>query len=248
MDEPPLSHSPLAVAYYDRMMETRHRLGRPAFFNAAAHVLACPGRSSDHVFMFLHIEDSKVVEAHWQCHLCDPWMQICADVACSLVQGRTTAEILGLTLANFERKLGGADPMVASHTGAAALVAYKACVDYEVRRALRSGQLCGVNPESSLAEAGYSGRDGMLRLKCLIESRFATEGLKVPRARLESVCAEGTVQDFSVLAQDLLEAHAVERIKANGLGFPRSFGGATDDFIGHSGRLAESDRFVPSVL
>jgi NifU-like protein involved in Fe-S cluster formation len=244
MDEPPLSHSPLGVAYYDRMMETRQHLGRPALFNAAAHVLACPGRSSDHVFVFLRIEGSKVLDAHWQCHLCDPWMQISADIACSLVEGRGTAEILDLTLADFERKLGGPDHVVASHTGAADLVAYKACVDYEVKQAIRSDQNSEIRPKSRMAENGYSGRGGMLRLKRLIESRFAAEGLRIPRARLESVCAEGTIQDLSVLVQDLLEAHAIKRIRANGLGFPRSFDEALAGSAGNKSRSEETGKPV----
>jgi len=227
MEEPPLSHSPLGVAYYDRMMASKRHLGRPDFFNAAAHVLACPGRSSDHVYLFLQVEGHTIVEARWQCHLCDPWMQIAADIACSLIQGRDTGQILELTLADFEEILGGPDAVIASHTGAAGLVAYKAGLDYEVRRAVRDDQRTEkLSPKSRMADLGYSGRDGMLRAKGLIESRFAEEALRIPRARIESVCSDGTVQDFSVLVQDLLEARAADRVKANGMGFPRSFGEA----------------------
>jgi len=157
-------------------------------------------------------------------------MQITADIACSLIRGRNTRQLLDLTLADFEERFGGSDPVIASHTGAACLVAYKASLDYEVRQAIRSDQQREkLSPKSRMADLGYSGRQGMLRVKSLIESRFAEEGLKVPRARIESVCSDGTVQDFAVLIQDLLEAHAVDHVKANGMGFPRSFGEAPEE-------------------
>ena len=229
MEEPPLSHSQLGVKYYEKMMESKRHMGRPEFFNAAAHVLACPGRSSDHVYVFLHIEDSEIREARWQCHMCDPWMQITADIACTLIEGRDTGHILELELSDFEGLLGGSDYVIASHTGAATLVAYKAGLDYEVKEALRSDQAGKVSPKSELADLGYTGREGLLQIKRLIESRFRDEGLKIPRARLESVCANGTVQDFSSLVQDLLERPAVETVRARGMGFPRSFDETWDE-------------------
>jgi hypothetical protein len=192
-------------------------------------VLACPGRSSDHVYMFMHIEGSVVKEARWQCHMCDPWMQIAADIACFLVEGLKTSEILNLELPQYEEKLGGEDFVVASHTGAATLVAYKACMDYEVKETIKSDQKEKISPNSALNELGYTGRDGMLRLKRLLESRFENEQLKIPRARLESVCSSGSVQDCSSMVVDMLERRAIDLVKANGLGFPRSFDEALED-------------------
>jgi len=229
MEEPPLSHSQLGVKYYEKMMESKRHMGRPEFFNAAAHVLACPGRSSDHVYMFLHIEESRILEARWQCHMCDPWMQITADIACTLIEDGDTSLILGLELSDFENLLGGSDFVIASHTGAATLVAYKAGLDYEVKEALRNDQSGKVSPKSQLSELAYTGRDGLLRIKRLIENRFRDEELKIPRSRLESVCANGSVQDFSSLIQDLLERRAVETVRARGMGFPRSFDETYDE-------------------
>ncbi|MDA0837531.1 MAG: hypothetical protein O3B01_00805 [Planctomycetota bacterium] len=228
MDEPPIQESRIGFEYYNTIIDTGSRMGRPDFFNALGQVLACPGRSSDHVYMFMHIEDSVIKEAKWQCHMCDPWMQIAADIACSLVKGLKTSEILDLKLPQYEEKLGGKDFVVASHTGAATLVAYKACMDYEVKETIKSDQEDKVSPKSALSDLGYTGRDGMLRLKRLIESRFDNEQLKIPRARLESICASGTVQDCSSMVVDMIERRAIELVKANDLGFPRSFDEALD--------------------
>ncbi|MBI2190978.1 MAG: hypothetical protein HYU36_03200 [Planctomycetes bacterium] len=222
-DEPPLSHSPLAVQYYEKMMEERRHIGRPETFNAAAHVLACPGRSTDHIYLYLHVKESVIAEARWLCHMGDPWIMIAGDIACGLLQGRRVEEILNLSLADFERVLGGPDTVIAHHTGAAALVAYKAGLDYTVKEALKSGPESRISPRALIQELGYEGRDGQLRLKRLLEGRFSAEGLQLPRARLESLCATGSVQDLSTLVQDLLEARAIDRIRAGGMGFPRSF-------------------------
>jgi hypothetical protein len=228
MDEPPIQESRLGFEYYNTIIDTGSRMGRPEFFNSMGQVLACPGRSSDHVYMFMHIEGSVVKEAKWQCHMCDPWMQIAADIACNLVLGLKTSEILNLKLPQYEEKLGGEDYVVASHTGAATLVAYKACMDYEIKETFKSDQEAKISPKSALNELGYTGRDGMLRLKRLLESRFENEQLKIPRARLESICASGTVQDCSSMVNDLIERNAIDLVKANDLGFPRSFDEALD--------------------
>ena len=232
MEEPPLSDSQLGVRYYEKMMDDKRHLGRPEFFNAAAHVLACPGRSTDHIYIFLHIEDSEIKTAGWQCHMCDPWMQIAGDIVCGLAEGMRTEEILQLTLEDFEDELGGSDYVIAHHTGAATLVTYKAALDFEVKVAIKSDLEEKVTPKSQMSDLGYTGREGLLRIKRLIEGRFSGEGLKIPRARLESVCANGTVQDFSTLVQDLIERKAIDIVKANGLGFPRSFDEAMEESDG----------------
>lgn len=223
LEEPPLSESPIGVQYYEKMIAERRYMGRPEFFNAAAHVLACPGRSSDHVYMFLNVDGSRITEARWQCHMCDPWMQITADIACQLVNGRNTHEILLISLQDYEHVLGGSDPVIADHTGAATLVAYKAGIDYEVKQMLARMLNTSARPKELLRELGFSGRPGMLRLKRQAETKFAGEELKIPRARLESVASSGTVQDFSLLIQDLLERGAVRVLLERGMGFPRSF-------------------------
>lgn len=203
-------------------------MGRPEFFNAAAHVLACPGRNTDHIYLYLHVKDSVIAEARWQCHMGDPWIMIAGDMVCRLIEGRRTDQILALTLAEFEAVLGGQDYVIAHHTGAATLVAYKAGIDYSIKEILKSDQPGKVGPKSLLKDLGYSGREGQLRIKCLLETRFSSEELEFPRARLEAVCSSGTVQEVSTLVQDLLERKAIALIKANGLGFPRSFDEAID--------------------
>ena len=229
MDEPPIQESRIGFEYYNKIIDTGSRMGRPEFFNAVGQVLACPGRSTDHVYMFMHIEDSVIRAAKWQCHMCDPWMQIAADIGCYLVEGLKTSEILDLKLSQYEERLGGADFVVASHTGAATLVAYKACMDYEIKETIRSDQEEKITPKSAMTELGYAGRDGMFRLKRLLETRFEQEQLRIPRARLESVCASGTVQDCSIMVNDLIERNAIDLVKVSGMGFPTSFDEALED-------------------
>jgi hypothetical protein len=213
------------------MMAQRRHVGRPGSYDAAAFVLACPGRSSDHVYLFLQIRDTRITAAHWLCHLCDPWMQIAADIVCDLIEGHHTEDVLDLTLADFERVLGGTDAVIAEHGGPAVLVTYRATVDHDVKQALAAGQPHPVTPHTPLRDLASPGRDSLLRLKQAAENRFADCGLHIPRPRLESVSTQGTVQDFSTLVQDLLERWAIDRIRTHGLGFPRSFHETADDRV-----------------
>ena len=212
-----------ARAYYQRIWAEGGHMGQPAAFNGYGFVMACPGRSTDVIYIYLNIEDGRILEAKWKCHACDPWMQVAGDIGCTLVKGRETHQVLNLTLEDFERMLGGPSELIADHAGAALLTIQKAVIDYEVRRTLSQKAGRFVSPKERLKEMGLAGREGQEELKVLLEERFATDQLRIPRVKLQEWVALGTVQDVSLAIQSLLETSIIAKVKANGCGFPRSF-------------------------
>lgn len=212
-----------ARAYYQRIWTEGGHMGEPPSFNGSGFVMACPGRSMDVIYIYLNIEDGRIVEAKWKCHACDPWMQVAGDIGCTLVKGREMHQVLDLTLEDFERMLGGPSELIADHAGAALLTIQKAVIDYEVRRVLSQKAGRFVFPKERLKEMGLAGREGRETLQALLEKCFAPDQLRIPRVKLQEWVALGTVQDVSLYIQSLLEPSIIVKVKARGFSFPRSF-------------------------
>lgn len=212
-----------ARAYYQRIWTEGGHMGEPPSFNGYGFVMACPGRSTDVIYIYLNIEDGRILEAKWKCHACDPWMQVAGDIGCTLVKGRKIHQVLDLTLEDFERMLGGPSELIADHAGAALLTIQKAVIDYEVRALLSQKAGRFAFPKERLKEMGLAGREGREMLQALLEKRFAPDQLRIPRVKLQEWVALGTVQDVSLYIQSLLEPSIIVKVKARGFSFPRSF-------------------------
>jgi hypothetical protein len=214
-----------AVRYYQQIWAEGGLMGRPERVNGYGFVMACPGRSSDVIHMYVWIEEGHIQEARWQCHMCDPWMQVAGDILCHLTRGSPQEAVLQWTWDDFERLLGGRSRLIMEHAGAAMLTLHKAVIDYQVRSCL-SGRQHGeasIEPTQKLRELGLSGREGQQQLRHRLEEPFAAFALQIPHVKIQEWVAMGTVQDVSLTVQALIERQVVQRILGQGCGFPRSF-------------------------
>lgn len=213
----------IAIQYYQAMWQGGGNKGRPAVVNGQAFVMACPGQSGDVIYVFLHIENDVIADAKWMCHLCDPWMQVAGDIACTLVKGRPKDTVLDLTAQDFFGILGGGSRLIAEHCGAALLTVAKAVVDYEVRTALASRAHVPLTSGTRIRDLSLSGVAGQRTLRQWLEAPLAVYELIPPRAKLQEWLVTGTVQDVTLGIQALLENKFVERVRRGGCGFPKSF-------------------------
>ena len=214
-----------AIGYYQRLWTEGGLMGKPERCNGHGFVMACPGRSSDVIHLYVWIDDGRIQEARWLCHMCDPWMQVAGDILCRLVRGSPQEDVLRWTWTDFERILGGRSGLIMEHAGAAMLTLHKAVIDYHVRAclgALHSGQTT-IEPSQPLRELGLRGREGQQWLRRLLEEAFAAYALQIPHVKAQEWVAMGTVQDVSLTVQSALEGHVIPRILAQGCAFPRSF-------------------------
>ncbi|MBI3330229.1 MAG: hypothetical protein HYZ81_26420 [Nitrospinae bacterium] len=214
-----------AIRYYQKMWGEGGLMGKPERCNGSGFVMACPGRSSDVIYMYVWMEDGRIQEARWLCHMCDPWMQVAGDILCHLVRGCPRQDILRLRWDDFQHVLGGRSGLIMEHAGAAMLTLHKAVMDYEVRACLaakQEGQAVAESPQK-LRDLGFAGREGQQRLRHILEQTFAAFELRIPHVKAQEWVALGTVQDVSLTVQSLTERKAIERILAQGCGFPRSF-------------------------
>jgi hypothetical protein len=214
-----------AIRYYQRLWSAGGLMGKPERYNGSGFVMACPGRSSDVIHIYVWIADGHIEEARWMCHMCDPWMQVAGDIACHLVRGQPCESVLQRRWEEFARCLGGDSGLIREHAGAALLTVHKATVDYQVRASLAALQDGQTLPEPSqrLRELGLTGREGQRRLRHLLEEAFAAFALRIPHVKAQEWVALGTVQDVSLTVQAWLERPVMQRIIAQGCGFPRSF-------------------------
>jgi hypothetical protein len=214
-----------AIRYYQKLWSEGGLMGKPERCNGTGFVMACPGRSSDVIHMYVWIDENRVREARWQCHMCDPWMQVAGDILCRLAEGSRPDEALRWRWEDFARLLGGDSGLIREHAGAAVLTLHKAVVDYQVRTGLATLQDGQSTPEPSqkLRQLGLVGREGQQRLRQLLEATFAPFALRIPHVKAQEWAAMGTVQDVSLTVQALLERPVIQRILAQGCGFPRSF-------------------------
>ncbi|MBI3326277.1 MAG: hypothetical protein HYZ81_06200 [Nitrospinae bacterium] len=219
-----------AIRYYQKIWGEGGLMGKPERWNGAGFVMACPGRSSDVIHIYVWIEDDRIQEARWLCHMCDPWMQVAGDILCHLVRERPRQDILCVTWEDFQRVLGGPSGLIREHAGASLLTLHKAVIDYEVRACLAATQeaLVGAEPAQKLRDVGFTGREGQQRLRHLLEQAFAVYALRIPHVKAQEWVALGSLQDVSLTVQSLTERNAIARILAQGCGFPRSFAEGLD--------------------
>ena len=105
------------------------------------------------------------------------------------------------------------------------LTLHKAVIDHQVRTCL-SGQPDGsssLDLTRKLRDLGWVGRTGQQDLHRRLESTFVALSLRIPHVKAQEWVALGTVQDVSLTVQSLAERQVIQRILAQGCGFPRSF-------------------------
>jgi len=214
-----------AIRYYQKIWAEGGLMGKPERVNGAGYVMACPGRSSDVIHMYVWIEEGNIQEARWQCHMCDPWMQVAGDILCHLVRGSSPGEVLHWRWDDFARVLGGHSPLIMEHAGAAMLTLHKAVIDFQVRTCFteRQGSEAIIDPTQKLRALGLVGREGQRQLRHRLEGAFTAFALQIPHVKVQEWVAMGTVQDVSLTVQALVERQVIQRILAQGCGFPRSF-------------------------
>jgi hypothetical protein len=214
-----------AIRYYQRLWAEGGLMGKPEHVNGHGFVMACPGRSSDVIHIYVWIADACIQDIRWQCHMCDPWMQVAGDILCHMAQGAPSAGVLQWTWEDFERRLGGSSTLIVEHAGAAMLTLHKAVIDHQVRLALADQQdgETNLDPALKLRELGFAGRAGQQHLRRRLEETFAAFDLHIPHVKMQEWVALGTVQDVSLTVQSLVERQVIQRILGQGCGFPRSF-------------------------
>jgi len=214
-----------AIRYYQRIWAEGGLMGMPERMNGTGFVMACPGRSSDVIHLYVCIEAGNIAEARWQCHMCDPWMQVAGDICCHLVQGCALGEVLHWRWDDFAQLLGGPSVLIQEHAGAAMLTMHKAVIDYQVRACLTNQQDVSALIETTpkLRDLGWVGRTGQQQLRDRLERTFTEFALQIPHVKIQEWLAMGTVQDVSLTIQALVERQVIRRILAQGCGFPRSF-------------------------
>lgn len=214
-----------AIRYYQKLWSEGGLMGQPERYNGYGFVMACPGRSSDVIHMYVWIDTGHIQEARWQCHMCDPWMQVAGDILCHLAKGGRQEDVLHWRWEDFARLLGGDSGLIMEHAGAAMLTLHKAVTDYQVRSCLATFQDGQAPLESTqkLRTLGLVGRQGQQQLRQTLEAAFAAFHLRIPHVKVQEWVAMGTVQDVSLTVQALLEHLIIARILAQGCGFPRSF-------------------------
>jgi NifU-like protein involved in Fe-S cluster formation len=74
--------------------------------NALADGKGCRG-SKDHLFLYLKIENGKIVDIKYKCAYCDPAMFVTAEILCDLVKGLKIDEISKIDGKDFTNLLGG---------------------------------------------------------------------------------------------------------------------------------------------
>jgi hypothetical protein len=214
-----------AIRYYQKIWADGGLMGKPERINGAGFVMACPGRSSDVIHMYVWVEDAYIQQIRWQCHMCDPWMQVAGDILCHLAQGTPLDAVLQWRWDDFERVLGGPSVLIMEHAGAAMLTLHKAVIDYQVRACFTSFQDSEdtLEPTQKLRELGLIGREGQQQLRRRLGETFSAFALQIAHIKVQEWVAMGTVQDVSLTVQALIEHQVIQRILGQGCGFPRSF-------------------------
>jgi hypothetical protein len=214
-----------AIRYYQKIWAAGGLMGKPERVNGAGFVMACPGRSSDVIHIYVWVEEARLQRVNWQCHMCDPWMQVAGDILCHLAQESLLDAALQWGWDDFERVLGGPSALIMEHAGAAMLTLHKAVIDYQVRACFTSPQVGkdSFEPTQKLSELGLIGRAGQQQLRHRLEETFSAFALHIPHVKVQEWVAIGSVQDVSLTVQSLVERQVIQRILGQGCGFPRSF-------------------------
>ena len=214
-----------AIRYYQKIWAEGGLMGIPERVNGTGFVMACPGRSSDVIHMYVWIEAGTIQEARWQCHMCDPWMQVAGDILCHLVQGSPPDTVLQRRWDDFTGMLGGHSGLIQEHAGAAMLTMHKAVIDYQVRACFTNPADGGavIEPTWKLRDLGLVGHTGQQQLRQRLAGVLPEVAVQIPHVKVQEWLAMGTVQDISLTVQSLVERQVIQRILGQGCSFPRSF-------------------------
>jgi hypothetical protein len=183
-----------AIRYYQNLWAVGGLMGKPTCVNGTGFVMACPGRSSDVIHIAIWVEEARIEQIRWQCHMCDPWMQVAGDILCHLAEGSPVEAVLDWRWEDFERVLGGPSILILEHAGAAMLTLHKAVIDYQVRAglaSLRAGEM-SIEPTQKLRELGLVGREGQHQLRRRLEETFSAFALQIPHVKVQEWVAMGT--------------------------------------------------------
>jgi hypothetical protein len=205
-----------AIRYYQNIWAVGGLMGKPVRVNGTGFVMACPGRSSDVIHLSIWVDAGQIRDVRWQCHMCDPWMQVAGDILCHLAQASAVEAVLHWRWDDFERLLGGPSPLIREHAGAAMLTLHKAVIDYRVRACLAGVQTAEATIESTqkVRDLGLVGRAGQQHLRRRLEDAFQAFALQLPYVKVQEWVAMGTVQDVSLTVQALVERQVIQRILA----------------------------------
>lgn len=101
--------------------------------NALADGKGCRG-SGDHLFLYLKIEDGKIVDIKYKCAYCDPTMFVTAEILCDMVRGLKIDEILRIDgKEDFINLLGGDSQEAIDHYTPALEILRKAIENYKIK-------------------------------------------------------------------------------------------------------------------
>jgi nitrogen fixation NifU-like protein len=99
--------------------------------NVIANGEGCRG-SRDHLFLYLKIEEDKIVDIKYKCAYCDPAMFVTAEILCDMVRGLRIDDISKIDGENFTTLLGGYSKEAIDHYTAALKILERAIKDYKV--------------------------------------------------------------------------------------------------------------------
>lgn len=99
--------------------------------NVVADGEGCRG-SRDHLFLYLKIEDSKIVDIKYKCAYCDPAMFVSAEILCDIVRGLRIDEISKIDGKDFTNLLGGDSKEAIDHYTPALDILKKAIENYKL--------------------------------------------------------------------------------------------------------------------
>ncbi len=110
--------------------------------NAIANGEGCRG-SRDHLFLYLKIEDGKIVDIKYKCAYCDPAMFVTAEILCDMVKGLRIDEISKIDGKDFANLLGGYSKEAIAHYTPALEILRKAIEDYNINgNKVPKGKMC----------------------------------------------------------------------------------------------------------
>ncbi len=120
------------------IMERFKQINREGFKNQGkieqADVVAdgegCRG-SGDHLFLYLKIEEGRIVNIKYKCAYCDPAMFVTAEILCDRVRGLSINEIPKIDKKDFSNFLGEYSQEVIEHSTPALEILRKAIENYK---------------------------------------------------------------------------------------------------------------------
>lgn len=111
----------LIVERFQSLFQSSSNLGVIQNPDAQAESTACRGKR-DHLFLYLRIEGSKIVDIRYECAQCDPTMYVTGDILCDLVRGLSIDDAMRVTEKDFEEELGEESQELLDHASSALMV------------------------------------------------------------------------------------------------------------------------------